>query len=410
MPHMTEIPIGDRETPSKENVAPRDSRAARPKRILYVHSSADIYGASRSLLRLTGALDRNRFEPFVVLPEDGMLKTRLEALGVPTSIEPSLAIISRYERLAATVLHRLPISTIRLLRLIRSLGIDLVHTNSGVIISAAIAAKLAGVPHVWHVRESFEEFRGWRWKFYSAFMRGFAERILCVSHATAAQFSGSPKAIVIHNGFSLGEFSVDANALGREFRQHFNIADNALVIGCIGRIKLKRKGQEYLVQAMHLLKQRAIRVKGLIVGAPYRGNESHLGELKALVRRLDLDEDMTFVGELADPKPAYAAMNIFVLPSAQPEPFGGVVMEAMAMGLPVIATNIGGSLDQVADGTTGFLVPPADPEALAEKLAQLASNPALRDQMGWAGRERIRTNFSLEEMVRRMESVYDSAL
>ena len=81
-------------------------------------------------------------------------------------------------------------------------------------------------------------------------------------------------------------------------------------------------------------------------------------------------------------------MDLFVLPSAQPEPFGGVVMEAMGMGLPVIATQIGGSLEQVADGVTGYLVPPSDPLALADRLEPLLRNADLRAAMGNAGRLR----------------------
>ncbi|MGZ5021759.1 MAG: glycosyltransferase family 4 protein, partial [Chthoniobacterales bacterium] len=193
------------------------------------------------------------------------------------------------------------------------------------------------------------------------------------------------------------------------FRAAFGIQPDALVVGCIGRIKLRRKGQEYVIQAAHLLKQRGLIARYLIVGSPYTGNEDHVEELKKLTRNLDLDEEIIFTGELEDPKPAYAAMDIFVLPSAQPEPFGGVVMEAMAMSLPVIATNIGGSLDQVAENETGFLISPADATGLAAKIELLARDAALRERMGLASRERIRTTFNLEKMAREIESAYESS-
>jgi glycosyltransferase involved in cell wall biosynthesis len=125
---------------------------------------------------------------------------------------------------------------------------------------------------------------------------------------------------------------------------------------------------------------------------------------------LNVEDEIIFTGELMDARPAYASMDIFILPSAYPEPFGGVVMEAMSMGLPVIATNLGGSLDQVVEGVTGFLVPPADPNALAAKIERLANNPDLRRKMGAAGRERIVKNFSLREMVKKIEAVYDNAV
>lgn len=395
---MSKTPISDRERASKKK-----------RRVLYVHNSGDLYGASRSLLRLLGVLDRERFEPFVLLPQKGPLLERMEELNVRVFFEPSLAIISRYDSLAKVILWRLPISVFRILRVIRRHQIDLIHSNSGVIISPAVSAKLSRIPHIWHVRESFEEFSGWRWKFYSAFMKKFAARIVCVSDAMARQFADQANVTVIHNGFSLAEFTVDHAALRKDFRARLDIDSSAIAAGCVGRIKLKRKGQEYLIQAGHLLKSRGVMARYLIVGSPYAGNESHLNELKKQACELDLEKETTFLGELTDPKPAYAAMDIFVLPSAQPEPFGGVVMEAMAMGLPVIATNIGGSLDQVVDGATGFLIPPADVEALADKIQLLAGDAELREQFGAAGRERIATTFNLQIMVRKIESVYDSS-
>jgi glycosyltransferase involved in cell wall biosynthesis len=120
--------------------------------------------------------------------------------------------------------------------------------------------------------------------------------------------------------------------------------------------------------------------------------------------------ETVLTGEMADVKPAYAAMDIFVLPSSQPEPFGGVVLEAMGMGLPVVATAIGGSVDQVEERRTGFLVPPADPEAMAERLGLLARDAALRRKMGEAGRERLEKRFGLDEMVDRLVEVYSGIL
>lgn len=181
-------------------------------------------------------------------------------------------------------------------------------------------------------------------------------------------------------------------------------------MGCVGRIKLIRKGQEFLIRATALLKQRGLPIKALIVGVPFPGNESHLEQIQRMAVELGIEEDVIFTGELPDTRGAYAAMDLLALTSAQPEPFGNVVMEAMGMGVPVIATNIGGSLDQVVDGITGFLIPPANPEALAEAIEKLIKNAELRRQMGAAGAERLRRNFSLEEMVLKIERVLTETL
>lgn len=388
---------------------PEETTPAR-HRILYVHNSADVYGASRSLLRLLTVLDRARFEPTVVLPETGPLAERLEGLGVDIVIDPSLAIISRYTSKFDTLFLRFLPSIWKLWRLIRRRKIALVHTNSGVIFSPAFAAWLARVPHVWHIRESFEEFRGLAWQTYSAYMRTFSDRIISVSNANAAQFSDRRKVVVIHNGFPLQDFPAISDEQRKQARARFGLAEGDVVSGCVGRIKWVRKGQEFLIEAAHLLKKRGLRMKHLIVGSPYVGNESHLDRLRALVHKLDLTEEIIFTGEVQDTTPAYATMDLFVLPSAQPEPFGGVVIEAMAYRLPVIATNIGGSPDQVAEGATGFLVPPADSEAIASKIELLASDPDLRRRLGAAGRERVANLFSLEQMAKKTEMLYSDLL
>jgi glycosyltransferase involved in cell wall biosynthesis len=93
--------------------------------------------------------------------------------------------------------------------------------------------------------------------------------------------------------------------------------------------------------------------------------------------------------------------------SIQPEPFGGVVSEGMSLGLPVIATNIGGSLDQVVDGVTGLLIAPGDPTALADSIEKLMDNPELRRQMGTAATERLHKNFSLAEMTKKIERLLE---
>ncbi|MEP6698427.1 MAG: glycosyltransferase [Verrucomicrobiota bacterium] len=383
--------------------------ASGARRILYVHNSADFYGASRSLVRLLRCSGASRSGAVVMLPEDGPLRLMLEDLGVRVVLDSSLAIISRYGSWIVLIFYRLPVSVWRLSRFIRKENIDLVHTNTGVILTSGLASRLAGVPHVWHMRESFREGLPRLWEIYSRYIRMVSDKIIGVSNATAAQFSDRSKVVVIHNGFAVEEFTV--NPLTRsEFRQRLNIDESDLVTGCVGRIKWGRKGQEHLIQAAQLLKARGLVLKFLIVGSPFPGNEMHLQRLEQLARDLKVEDQIIFAGEVPDAKPAYANMDIFVLPSAYPEPFGGVVMEAMSMGLPVIATNLGGSLDQVVDGVTGFLVPPGDPHSLAERIERLANDAALRRSMGAAGRERIVKNFSLSEMVKKVEAIYDSVL
>jgi glycosyltransferase involved in cell wall biosynthesis len=379
-----------------------------PLRILYVLNSADIYGASRCLARICAALDRTRFTPVVALSEDGPLVALLKKAGVEEIVHAKMSVITRRVfkswRLIPFLLS-IPIGALQLSFIIRKHRIDLVHTNVGVIPSAPLGAWLARVPHVWHIRDWYGEFRG-LWKWYRRFILTFSDAVVCVSHAVAGQFPKDPKVIVVHDGFPLEEFAVDQAHLRAEFRKKFEIDPNRFVAGCIGRIKFVRKGQEFLVRAAAMLRQQNVDMTVVIVGAPSPGSEDHLPRLRSLVKQVEMSDRVVFTGEIADARPAYAALDVFVLTSAQPEPFGGVVMEAMCMSKPVIATALGGSLDQVVEGETGFLIPPADPDALAEKILILLKDQTLRMRMGAAARKRIETHFTLSQMIKKIETIY----
>jgi glycosyltransferase involved in cell wall biosynthesis len=380
-------------------------------RILYVNNSADLYGASRALLRVLAPLRERGFEPVVVVPERGPLQAKIEELGMQVIVDPGLSIVDRTRLKSWRALGfflGFPFSVLRFFNLIRRERIALVHTNTAVMPSPALAAWLAGVPHVWHVREIFDEFRT-GWKFYWRYVHAFSTRILCVSEAAAEQFPNRARTRVLFDGLPLEEYPRSASNSRAEARAHFQLGAGP-VVGCVGRIKLVNKGQEFLVQAAALLKQRGRFVKLLIVGAPAPGNKEHTKRLRQLILDLGLETDALMPGELADPKPAYAAMDVFVLPSAHAEGFGLVVLEAMAMGCPVVATAIGGPLSIVAEGETGFLVPPGDAKALADKLEVLLRDAALRERMAAAGRERLETKFSFANTVNELEALYREVL
>lgn len=379
-------------------------------KILLINNSADIYGASRSLSRLAGRLRELEHEPVILLPETGPLDGRLRSEGLQTIIFPSLRVITRPVlaswRIIPWLAGLLP-SALALARLIKREKIDIVHTNTGVIVSSALAARLAGCPHVWHIRDWFQEF-GPLWKPYSRYILSNADRILCVSKAIAGQFPVSPKIEVLNNGIDLAEFPELSGDECAAARNDWRLPASQSVVGTVGRIKFKRKGQEFLLQAAGLLRNRGIDVTCLLAGGPAPGAEDQIEQMKQFAEELGVQA--IFTGELTDARSAYAAMDIFVLPSAQPEPFGGVVIEAMALGLPVIGTDIGGTTEQVADGETGLLVPPADPAALATAIAKLAEEPQRRRHMGASGRRRVAEHFSIDAMTTRIVAVYNDVL
>lgn len=381
-----------------------------PVRILYVHSGADMYGASRALLRLVSHLDRTRFEPHVLLPCEGPLADAFRAEGVPLWFQSSLGAITRPVirswRLIPFVLG-LPLSVLAIVRLIRRLRIDLVHTNVGPIVSTGAAVRLTGVRHVWHLREFFHEF-GPFWKPYRRYMLMCADRVLCVSTPVSAQFpTDSRRVEVLHDALPLEEFAAISGDRVDGFRAQY-APSGARLVGVVGRIKAHRKGQEVFVTAIAELKRRRAteNVKFLIIGSPFPGNEVHLVRLLERIRELDVTEDVVLTGEAEDIRAAMKSLEVLVLPSVAPEPFGLVLLEAMALGVAVIGTRAGGPVEIIQDGVSGILVEPGNSHQLADAIARVLNDRAFRETSVVAGRARLEARFALPTLMTRLQRLY----
>jgi glycosyltransferase involved in cell wall biosynthesis len=383
-------------------------------RVLFVHTGADLYGASRSLLRLTSRMAKEGHALLVLLPYDGPLTGALKSAGVQVQVEDKMFVLTRLG-----VRHKVKLpgfamslcrSVIRMRRIIKNFQPDIVHTNTAVTLSPGIAARLCGVPHLWHIREFFEDFpRLWSW--YQELIVMFSDRIACVSGAVEQQFKPKNrlKTVVIHNGFPQEEFPPADPERVRQFRNCFML-NTGRTVGLVGRIKFGRKGQDVFVQAAAKIKDRFPDTKFLCIGSPFPGNEDHLDRLLHLVEELKLGDQFVYTGDVDDIKAAYAALDISVLASAQPEPFGGVVIESMAMGLPVIGTALGGTVEQIEHGMTGYVVPPDDPQAMADAISKMLDFPELRTRFGKAGRQRFLSEFEFEAFYQQMLLHYDSLI
>lgn len=379
-------------------------------KVLFFHNGSDLYGASRSFLRLNSRLLKDGVSVKAVLPQSGPLYDALVTAGVDVSIMAPFPIIERSAFKSVGGLIRLifntPVSVVKILRLMRKCKPDVVHSNLSVLFTPALASRILRVPHIWHIRETYAEF-GFFWKVYRRVMAWGADRIVAVSTPIADQFSGAgrAKAAVIHNGFPRSEFEPVSPERIQTFKTRFGLQDE-LLVGLVGRIKFVRKGQEYLVQAAARLKQEYPGVKYLLIGSPFPGNEEHLERLQTLIDELGLKGQVIYTGDVDDIKAAYSALDISVLASGLPEPFGGVTIESMAMGKPVVGTAIGGTTEQIEDGVTGILIPPRDPDALAVAVARLLEDKDLREQMGKAGRKRFEECFEFEPFYQKIIKVY----
>lgn len=376
--------------------------------ILSVHNSADIYGASRCLLRVMRLFVQDGHEVHVVLPSPGPLQALLVESGIRVHIMPHLAIIDRSQLSSPAGWLAFPFrfasSTFELIALILRYRVDAVHTNTAVLPTAPLAARLTGRRSLWHIREFFSEFPS-VWRFFQHYMYLLSTRILTISRAVEEQFKPGlrSRCTIVYDGLETDAADCDLEKV-QALRA---LAGNPTkLVAVVGRIKWVRKGQEVLIKAAALLADRFPEVKYLVVGSVYPGNEDHLVRLKALVHASGLDERVIFAGEMEDTRNVYAAADITVAPSIQPEPFGLVVMESMAMGTPVIGSRCGGIPEQIVEGVTGLLFEPGDEAELARALASLLGDEERRRKMGSAGQERFRERFGIETTYARMAECF----
>jgi len=299
----------------------------------------------------------------------------------------------------------------QLVRLIRRRNIALVHTNTNTILASPLAARLTAVPHVWSIHELMVEPATVRSALHYMIPR-FSTRVVTVSQAVREHMLKDAAKFADRFTFVRGAIDVDPflNAKGRaRVRAEWGVRDDEALIGMAGRVT-RWKGQSVFVQAAKLIAERHPEAKFAAVGGVFDTEKFYMDRFRKEVHDAGLESKLTINDFRADMPDVFAAFDIFVLPSILPEPFGLVVIEAMASGKPVVATAPGGPSETVVDGETGFLVPPSDASAIAKALEVLLADPQKRISMGEAGRRRAREVFSLPRYVTEFEELYDAVL
>jgi glycosyltransferase involved in cell wall biosynthesis len=356
-----------------------------------------MYGASRSLIKLTKILNEE-YNVFVLIPEKGVLYPNLNQIisDEKILIYEGLYFFTRksfkLKYLLSTVLCFIR-NIFFLIKIINKFQITIIHTNSGVVPAPALAAKLSGKKHIWHIREWFGDFK----KFlpvYSAYITIFSDKVVCVSQAMAIQFIKAKNVLTIHNGFEIPNVP-NLKSHDEELDNKLKSAD--LIIGCTSRIRLIRKGQEYLIEAIGLLTHKTGKnIQAILIGDYVPGYEYQKEVFEGLITKYNLEGRIHFLGHLNEPLPFYQFFDVFVLPSGEPEPFGGVIIEAMSMGLPVIGSNLGGTAEQIAHEWNGFLFENKNSHDLLTKLQYFLDNKSELKIFGSRSLERVKQNFTLD--------------
>lgn len=387
-----------------------------PIPLLYIASMADIGGGESYLLAAFRHLDRARYTPIVWLPGDGAFRAELDRLGIEARVEPVdygwfAPPLPWYRFLSA-----LPERVRGLAEFIRERGIGLVHTNSNMILEGALAAQLAGVPHV-HVTHAYFDPDQPIWQRLRLDAAGFASlvadlsaRVVAVSPALGADWRaviGPEKLRVIPNGLPLEVYEAARSAPRDALRQELGLAPGAQLVIAAGRLDPEKGFEHYLEAAAIVLRSQPTAHFLLAGGAD---EPAYRARLEKRSRALGIERHFHFLGYRKDLPHLLAQCQVFALTSRQE---GGpyVLLEAMACGCAAVATRCGGLVpDVVVPGETGVLVDFGDVGDIATAIAHLLEDGAARQRLAENGLRLIFEEYDERTSVAHLMRTYQEAL
>ncbi|MBA7674568.1 D-inositol-3-phosphate glycosyltransferase [subsurface metagenome] len=370
------------------------------KKILYVIENIYFGGGERAFAQIINGLDKGKYEIYVTCLPGGIFEDKIKTFA-------KLLPFDLRNRFNLTRIYRLT-------KIMKAKNIQIVHSQGGrADFFARIAAKMAKVPAVVStVAMPVEGFdvgllRKGIYVILDRFSERFVDRFIVVSEALRDRLIKkhkipSRKVVKICNGIEVEEFRKSLVSTNK-IREEFNIKPDVQLVGTIGRL-VYQKGLPYFIQAIKQMLKGSFRVgskiKFLIVGEGILRNR-----LEKLVKRLGIENKVVFAGFRKDVKGILSTLDILVLPSIlEGQPI--IILEAMAMEKPIVATNIEGVNEIIKDGVTGMLVPSKDSCALAEAIIYLLRENKKAQEIGKTAREIVKQRFSVEQMVRTTECVY----
>lgn len=384
---------------------------SRRLRVVFVDHVARLSGGEIALLRLLPALAAH-VDVHMVLGEDGPLVSRLEEAGIETEVMPLAPRVRdlrkdsvRPERLDPLALARLVPYVVRLSRRIRALEADIVHTNS---LKAAfyggLAGRLARVPVVWHVRDRIapDYLPRSAVRLVHLASHWLPTAVVANSRTTLETLPGLRHGHVLYNPVVPDAVQPPPGPV-----RSASSAAEMTTVGILGRLA-PWKGQHVFLDGFALA-FRGTGVRGRVIGAPLFDEEAYADSLRAQAESLGISDQIEFRGFRDDIWAELADLDVLVHCSVIPEPFGQVVLEGMAAGVPVIATAGGGPAELITSGLNGVLTGPGDAEELADALRSLASDRGLRFALADAARVRSRA-FVPERTAEHLLAVYSEVV
>lgn len=363
-------------------------------RILHLSSARSLGGGERHLADLASALVERGHDVYAALRQRSPLRDELDAL-------PAANIFSFRLRNSLDLA-----SAMELARHVREHKIEIVHAHvardyplAALAVWRNSQAKLIITRHVLFKLNRLH-----------ALTFRQARRVIAVSQAvgralTAQNIFPARKITVIPNGIDFRRFDASLQGFDREtFLRRMSIAPESLLIGTVGEIK-RQKGYEEYLRAAAIIAREKKSTHFIIAGADTTRTGAHRAALERLINELGLTSRVHFTGWLDEVAPLMAALDVYVSAS-HTESFGLAIVEAMASGLPVVATATEGAREIIDNEETGLIVPVGNPDALASSVLNLLKDKAERARLGALASAQARSRFSLERMVDETEKVY----
>jgi len=398
--------------------------------ILFIENSVGLSGSTMSLCTLLNYLDSDRFEAHIVLSQfdqETYLLGHTRRPGHLTVIAPrrsfkQAAFVQRtldrfgnrrprLHRLLLQLASLLDVVVVtlpyawRLYRWAKGRKIKLIHQNNGFDLGSLILSRILRVPLVAYQRGDEWNSPAVRW-----LARG-VRHYIANSATTRASLTSlripSGRISVIYPPLDLDAFRLERDST--VMRSTFGVSPSSRCFGVLGML-LPWKGHTVFLEAAKRVLETVPDTLAFVIGAAPPRGKPYEQELRALAQNLGIADRVIFTGFRPDVPEVLQLLDVVAHTSIAPEPFGRVIVEAMAMKRPVIATGPGGPTEIIDDGRTGFLVAPGDVEALADRLITLLTNPSLAEKIAEAGCSEVRKRFSAETHSRRVQQVYERTL
>lgn len=363
------------------------------KNILYINHISELGGGEYGLLNLIKAMDKDKYNLTLLLQNEGPLSNAVQKIGVRVRFIKMRG-WRKIKNVPQNYLFTLP----KIRKMVKELKIDLIHCNTYRLNPySVLVAKSIGIPCITHIR--------WftRKDHIKKFKLDKADLLIAMSDYMASFFKNSSCNVrTIYDGIDIDKFK-RTEKIRRKIRKELNIDSDKFLVGMIAQIT-PRKGHKDFIKAAALVKDTLPKIRFVVVGGSIIDSTLSLQKLKDYAEEVGAS-NLIFLGQRDDVPDIFSALDCFVLPS-HTEPFGLVVIEAMAAKVPVVATCSGGPEEIIIPGESGILIPIKDPNAIANAVTKMFYDKDFRNRSIENAYIRVRDKFDISKYAEIMDETY----